>query len=103
MAKESNTYRRIKAVEIATRVLEYLSTKKNMATLTDVSTALELPAATVMCHLETLKDRGFVTEINGAYTLGMKVAMLWARIKANLEGKIREMESQVKTLEGPNG
>jgi len=103
MTKKTNTYRRIKTVALATRILEYLSTKKKMASLTDVSAAVEQPEATVMCHLATLRDHGFVSEVNGKYTLGMKVALMWARMKASLDSKRQEIDEQIKALEVVDG
>ena len=80
-----NTYKRIAAVELTTRIIKMLADQKQPVSGQEVSNLLQEKHGTVMCHLSTLEDAGFVMQINGKYQLGMALGLIWARVKSNLE------------------
>jgi DNA-binding IclR family transcriptional regulator len=80
------SYKTIEAVRKTCEILIYLGNQKEPSTGLAVAAAVGLPAGTVMCHLVTLQEKGFVQQVGGAWQLGMALALLWARKKAELEG-----------------
>ncbi len=95
----ASSYRRIEAVIKALEVLEFLATQKEPATGPDIAKAVQLPTATVMCHLITLQDKNYVRQVGGGFELGMGAATIWARKKALLEGQRDRIERDIQTLE----
>lgn len=104
MAK--STYKRIAAVEKTLEILDYLAHRKEPATGVDIANATNLNSNTVMCHLATLEDHGFVQQVggdyDGAYRLGMKLAIYWARVKSNLEAGIAKQQQDLDSI-SPKG
>lgn len=94
------SYKRIEAVRKAGEILKYLASQKVPVTSTDVSGAINLPHGTVMCHLTTLEELGFVQNVGDYWRLGMGLSLMWARVKSTLEGDRMKIESQLKELEG---
>ncbi|WP_298434469.1 helix-turn-helix domain-containing protein [Geobacter sp.] len=94
-----DSYRRIEAVTKALEVLEFLATQKEPITGPDIARAVQLPTATVMCHLVTLQDKNFVRQVGGGFELGMGAATIWARKKALLEGQRDRISKNIQTLE----
>jgi DNA-binding IclR family transcriptional regulator len=83
-----STYRRIAAVELTTRILKMLNDQKQPVGGQEVARALDEKHGTVMCHLATLEDAGFVRRIGEHYELGMELALFWARKKSQLENSV---------------
>ncbi|GFO61186.1 hypothetical protein GMST_35110 [Geomonas silvestris] len=92
------TYRRIEAVSKAIQILEFLATQKELATGPEIGRAVDIALGTVMCHLVTLEEAGFVQQVGGAYRLGMKLAIFWARVKSNLEGEIARKRQDLESI-----
>lgn len=95
----TSSYRRIEAVAKATEILEFLGNQKEPVTGPEVAQAVSLPTATVMCHLITLQDRNFVSQVGGGFELGMGAATIWARMKSLKEGKRDRINRELQTLE----
>lgn len=94
------TYRRIAAVATTADVLQFLSRQKEPVTGAAVAQGLGLPAGTVMCHLVTLEDAGFVRKIGDGYELGMKLMLCWAAYKSKLEVRIARDTAELNQLTG---
>lgn len=92
------TYKRIAAVTKAGEILKYLANQKEPVAGAEVAKAVELQAGTVMCHLATLEDLGFVERIGDRVRLGMGVAMLWARVKSNKETDQAKINGDLRDL-----
>jgi DNA-binding IclR family transcriptional regulator len=97
------TYRRIEAVRKAGQILKHLGQMKEPATAQGISAAVGLATGTAICHLATLEDLGFVQQIGDRWRIGTGLALIWARVKSNLEGEKMLIESQIKELEEENG
>lgn len=95
----AQTYRKIEAVRKAAEILDYVANAKDTVTGVDVAKAVNLPVGTVMCHLITLEDAGILMRIGGdGWTLGMKLALYWARVKSRLESGIARQQKDLETI-----
>ncbi|MDD2319139.1 MAG: ArsR family transcriptional regulator [Geobacteraceae bacterium] len=98
------TYRRIDAITKTTQIIDYLATvKAEAATGPQIAQAINMSVGTVMCHLATLEDAGYVTAVGGGYRLGMKLALHWARVKSNLEGQRDRIGRDLESISIPGG
>ena len=93
------TYRRIETVRKAGEILKYLAGEREPAQAKLIAQAVNLPVGTVMCHLATLEDLGFVTAIGERFKLGMGLALFWARVRASLEADKARTEQNIKSLD----
>jgi DNA-binding IclR family transcriptional regulator len=96
---KEKTYKRIEAVRKAGEIIKHLGQTKEPATGAEIAAAVGLAQGTAMCHLSTLEDIGFVQRIGEHWRIGIGLALIWARVKANLEGEKMLIESQIKELE----
>lgn len=94
----ATTYRRIKAVSTTLEILEALAESKVPVTGSTLAEQTGVPFPTVMCHLATLQDRGYVQVIGDQYRLGMKLAVFWARMKSMKETELQSVESDLRLL-----
>jgi DNA-binding IclR family transcriptional regulator len=94
------TYKRIEAVRKAGEILKHLGQMKEPATGQGISAAVGLPTGTVMCHLATLEDLGFVQQIGDRWRIGTGLALIWARVKSNLEGEKMLIEANLREMGG---
>ncbi|OGC00113.1 hypothetical protein A2V82_16365 [candidate division KSB1 bacterium RBG_16_48_16] len=94
-----STYKKIEAVRKTGEVLKYLSSQKDAVTGPELGKAVNLPVGTVMCHLATLEEMGFVQSVGDGYRLGMGLALIWARVKSNLEGDRVRVERDLGAIQ----
>jgi DNA-binding IclR family transcriptional regulator len=85
MYMAGNSYRRIEAVKKTADVIKYLAAARQPMTGQEVAEGVGMPTGTTMCHLISLADAGFVQQIGEGWQLGMGLALVWARVKSNLE------------------
>lgn len=97
------TYKRIKAVDTTFEILEYLADQRGAVTGARVAADLDIPFPTVMCHLATAQDRGYVQIVGEQYRLGMKLAVFWARMKSVKEGELQGVQHDLDILNGEGG
>ena len=96
------TYRRIKAVTTTLVILEALAESREPITGSEIAGMTQVPFATVMCHMATLQDRGYVQVIGEKYRLGMKLAVFWARMKSMKEAERQAVDKDLRILDGDN-
>lgn len=94
------TYKRIETVRKAGEILKHLAAEKEPAQAKNIAQAVSLPVGTVMCHLATLEDLGFVSSIGDRFKLGMGLALFWARVRSELEAEKTQIDRDIKSLEG---
>jgi DNA-binding IclR family transcriptional regulator len=94
----ATTYKRIETVRKAIEILKYLSKEKEPAQAKNIAQAVGLPVGTLMCHLATLEDAGYVRTLGDRFDLGFEIALAWARKKATLEGEKTKIEGQLESL-----
>lgn len=97
------SYKRVAAVSTAINVLKHLAEQREPVSGQQIAEALGAPYGTVMCHLVTLNEHRFVRQIGDAWELDMGIGVIWARYKAQLEGKIEALSSQLRLLEIQGG
>ena len=93
------TYRTVEAVRKAGEILKFLAHQKEPVPGAVIGKAVGLATGTVMCHLATLEEMGFVRRIGDGYELGMGAALLWSRYKANREAQRAQIEKELEELE----
>jgi DNA-binding IclR family transcriptional regulator len=96
--EKMSSYKRIEAVSKTIQILEFLATQGEPATGPEIAGSVEIALGTVMCHLVTLEEAGFVQQVGGAYRLGMKLAIYWARVKSNIEGEIARKRQDLDSI-----
>jgi len=96
---EEKSYKKIAAVEKTCAILKFLGNTKEPASAQDIANTTSLALGTTMCHLSTLSDFGFVQRIGDHWRIGTGLALIWARVKSNLEGEKMLIESQIKELD----
>jgi len=96
----AQSYRKIEAVRKAAEILKYLANEKGIVNGSEIAKAVALPMGTVMCHMATLEELGFVARIGDGYKLGMGLALMWARVKSGLEGERDRVERDLQIIEG---
>lgn len=94
-----STYKRIAAVELTIRILKMLAEQKQAVSGKEVSRALDESHGTLMCHLATLEDAGFVRKVGDHFELGMELALFWARKKSQLESVVATTRDELNLLE----
>ena len=95
----TTSYRRIEAVNKAGEILKYLAAQKQPVTGPELAESVKMQVGTVMCHLATLGDLGFVRQVGDGWELGMGLALIWARVKSNLEGQRDRIDSDLRSLQ----
>jgi DNA-binding IclR family transcriptional regulator len=93
------TYKRIGAVKTTLNILRFLSDQKEPVSGRQIAAALAMPHGTVMCYLASMEDGQCVSSIGDKYEIGQGVAYIWARYKANMEGKINRLTNELHQLE----
>jgi len=96
----ATTYKRIEAVHKACEILAFLGRQKEPMSGQDIAKAVNMAQGTVMCHLATLEDNGFVQQVGGAWRIGMVLALFWARKKADLESERQRIDNDLEKLGG---
>lgn len=94
----TSSYRRIEADNKVCEILKFLGNQKTAVTGPDVAQAVGLPTGTVMCHLVTLADHGFVQQVGDGWLIGMGLALIWARVKSNMETNIERQKRDLESI-----
>lgn len=69
------------------RVVEHLADQKEPVPAPEIANALNMQYGTLMCHLTTLEHLGIARQIGEHWELGTKIALYWARKKAELQSE----------------
>lgn len=83
-----SSYKRIKAVKIGNEILKFFSDQTGPVSAAEIAKALSLPTSTVLCHLATHEDSGFVEKVGEGYAPGPAIAAIWAGYRSRLKKKI---------------
>ncbi len=93
------TYRRIKAVELTTAIIKYLAQQSEPVNASQIAGEVGDAYGTVMCHLATLADAGFVKQSGGDWELGLYLGVAWARLRRVREQTITQARQELNLLE----
>ena len=96
MAEKS--YHRIAAVKKTCAILAILAEAKEPITGSELAIRVSESTGTVMSHLATLEDAGFVQGVGGGWKLGMKLALFWARVKSGKEMERGRIDKDIEAL-----
>ena len=94
------TYKTITSVSTAIDILGFVADQREAVSGAEIATASNLNYNTAMCHIETLKQAGYIEPAGEGFVLGMAAAKLWSRKKAALSGSINRASAQLNDLGG---
>lgn len=94
------SYKRISAVKTAFEILEHLSDQSGPATPKEIAIALRLPYGTVMSHIATLCDGGYVLREGSGVRIGTRMCAFWLKAKASVEAKRTTIDQALGVLAG---
>lgn len=92
------TYKRIAASAKTLQVFEYIGTQRTPPTSQQIAAGVDLNQNTVMTHLATLEDAGWIEKLPSGYRMSMKIALLWARKKSMLEHEIDQKQRELQSI-----
>ena len=92
------SYRRIKSVELTISILKFMAQEIQPVSGKEISQAIGEPHGTIMCHLVTLEEGGFVKRVYERYEIGVYLGVLWASIKASREAMADSSNSDLKKI-----
>ena len=92
------TYRRIKSVELTISILKFMAQEIQPVSGKEIASALEEPHGTIMCHLSTLEEGGFVKRVYDRYELGLYLGVIWTSIKTSRSARINEAQNDLNKI-----
>lgn len=95
----SNRYR-IEAVHEAGLILKLLGNSREPLGSEEIATRLTLTPNKAFRMCATLEELGFLEEAGGKYTIGLGLALIWAKKKAQLETTVKKTTQDLATLNG---
>ncbi len=90
--------RKIEVLIAADAILEIIAGSKEPVGCAEIAKAASLTNDSVFRQIGTLEDLGYVRKIGDGFTLGMKEATRWARVKSNIEGQINKLNKDLEQL-----
>lgn len=93
-----STYKRIKSVELTIAILKFMAQEIQPVSGKEIAEALNEPLGTIMCHLATLEEGGFVRKVYDRYEIGIYFGVLWTSIKASRDARINEAQSDLEKI-----
>ena len=94
-------YKRISAVKTTFEILEYLSDRSGPVSAKEIGAALRLPYGTVMSHVATLCDGGYIIQAeDGGVRIGTRMSIFWLRLKGGSEMRKTTIEQALGLLAG---
>ncbi len=94
----TTSYRRIESVELTIAIIKYMAQKVQPVSGNEIAEALAKPHGTVMCHLATLEEGGFVKRAGGGFEIGIYLGVIWASIKSSRQARISEAHSDLNKI-----
>ncbi len=80
-----SSYNKIGAVQKSIAIMKFMAREVQPVSPTEIANAVEIPFHTVMCHLSTLEEGGFVKRVYERYELGIYLATIRASLKRSRE------------------
>jgi len=91
--------RKIEVLNAADAILKIIAASTEPVGISEIAKATNLTNDSVFRQLGTMDDLGWVRKIGDGYAPGMRLAVIWARVKANTEGQINKLNKDLETLE----
>lgn len=92
------SYRKIKSVELTIAILKFMGQEIQPVSGQEIATALGEAHGTVMCHLVTLEEGGFLRKVYDRYEIGLYLGVLWTSIKASRDARVNDAKSDLKKI-----
>ncbi|MEM5789380.1 MAG: helix-turn-helix domain-containing protein [Syntrophobacteraceae bacterium] len=96
----TRSYKRIGAVKTAFEILEYLSIQHGLVNAKQIATELRMPYGTVMTHMATLLDGGYVSQVGDGFKIGTRMSLFWLRMREMAESRRMTIEQALSVLGG---
>lgn len=90
--------RKIEVLIAANEILNVLKNSAEPVGMPEIVKATNLTNDSVFRQLGTMEDIGWVRKVGDGYLLGMGLAVMWARVKANTEGQIDKLKQDLEQL-----
>ncbi|MGD0278082.1 MAG: helix-turn-helix domain-containing protein [Smithella sp.] len=90
--------RKIEVLMTTDAILNFIAENKEPINATEIAKGTNLTTDSVFRQLGTMEELGWVRKIGDGYTPGMRLAVIWARVKANTEGQINKLKQDLDTL-----
>lgn len=94
--------RKIEVLVAADSILEFLQDQKEPVSIVEIARATCLTNDTVFRQIGTMSNMRWVEKIGDGYVLGLRIAMIWARVKARIEDRIEKDTTVLNILNGGN-
>lgn len=96
----AKSLRKIDLLVNTDRILAALQDVKDPMTITDIVKATGLTTDTVFRQVGTMEEIRWVDKVGDGYVIGMRLAVIWARKKATLEGQINKLQNNLSEITG---
>lgn len=93
------SYRRIKSVKLAAQIIKFIARHDKPVSANSIADGVGVPVGTVMCHLVTLEDAGFVKNTGDHYGLGAYFTVIRLAVKRSLKLKLEQIQSDLDLIE----
>ena len=93
-----SSYKRIESSVKTLQLLDYLMRQKDALTAKEIEAGFGMAMGTLMTHLKTLEDEGWIEPIREHYRISMKMAIGWARKKSQLESEIEKKQNELSSI-----
>ncbi len=94
--------RKIEVLMTADRILGVMQDAKEPLSVSELTRLTGLSTDMVFRQIGTMEDLRWVERIGEGYVLGMRLAVVWARRKTQVEAKIERAERELSELTGGN-
>ncbi|HAR49531.1 MAG TPA: hypothetical protein DCR81_05410 [Smithella sp.] len=90
--------RKIEVLMSTDAILNFIAESKEPVPAAEIAKAVNLTTDSVFRQIGTMEELGWVRKIGDGYTPGMRLAVIWARVKANTEGQIDKLKQDLEIL-----
>ncbi|OPY15638.1 MAG: IclR helix-turn-helix domain protein [Syntrophus sp. PtaB.Bin001] len=94
--------RKIELLLATDAILNALQETREPLSITELSRRTGLSIDNIFRQVGTMADLRWVEKIGDGYVLGMRLAVIWARRKSVLEGRINKAQQELSELTGGN-
>ncbi|HRR42489.1 MAG TPA: helix-turn-helix domain-containing protein [Syntrophales bacterium] len=92
--------RKIEVLMTADRILGVMQDAKEPLSVSELTRLTGLSTDMVFRQIGTMEDLRWVERIGEGYVLGMRLAVVWARRKTQVEAKIEQASRELSELTG---
>jgi len=90
--------RKIEVLIAADAILDVIAGSREPVGCAEIAKATNLTNDSVFRQLGTMEELGWARKIGDGYTPGMRLAVIWARVKANTEEQLSKLKQDLDAL-----